>query len=322
MFVPDRGRSAAFGIFCAIGAAIAFSTNDMLIKLLSGDYPLHQIVFIRAFVALILTLAILMPLEGGWANIKTSRPFAHLFRGFCVVVANTAFFAGIAVIPLAEATAVFFVAPLIITGLSVLLLRETVGFRCWLAVIAGLVGVFVVVRPGAASFSPVILLPLLAAVAYAALQIMTRAMGLTERASTMAMYIQVTFLVVSAGAGLALGDGRFAGNDNDALEFLLRPWVVPDPSDAFTMLGIGCLSATAGYLIALAYRGTEAGLIAPFEYIALVMAVFWGIAVWGEVPDLATWSGIALIMGAGIYVAASETALGLKPSAKRVGGRR
>ncbi|MCP5072388.1 MAG: DMT family transporter [Rhodobacteraceae bacterium] len=316
------GRSAGFGMLCAAGAAVAFSLSDMMIKLMSDGYALHQIVFIRAVIALTLTLGVIMPLEGGLANIRTKRPFAHVFRGLCVVVANTAFFASIAVLPLADASAVFFVAPLLITGLSVIVLREHVGARRWIAVLAGMTGVLIVVRPGSSGFSIEILLPLLAALAYAGLQIMTRSMGLSEKASTMAMYIQLTFLVVSAAVGLTVGDGRYAGQDNGALEFLLRAWEWPTGRDSLIMIAIGCASAAGGYLISQAYRGNDAGLIAPFEYVALVLAVVWGVTIWGEWPDTATWAGISLIIFAGIYIALRESALGRKPSAKRVAGRR
>jgi len=121
---------------------------------------------------------------------------------------------------------------------------------------------------------------------------------------------------------LTLGDGRFAGSDNEALEFFLRPWALPPITDGLIMLALGGVSACAGYLIAQAYRGTDAGLVAPFEYTALVLAVFWGIVIWGEWPLWSTWIGIVLIAGSGIFVALREAKLGGKPSAKRVAGRR
>lgn len=315
-------RGAAFGISCALGATVFFSLNDLSIKFLSGDYPLHQIVFVRATVALLITLMIIMPLDGGWAALKTRRPMIHVLRGICVVVANSAFFAGIAAMPLADASAIFFVAPLFITGLSFLFLGEAVGIRRWMAVLVGLIGVIIVVRPTGASFTVVALLPAIAALAYAGLQTMTRYTGMSERASTMSFYIQLTFMIVLGGLALSLGDGRFAGSENEAIEFFLRPWVMPPFGDGLIMLALGAVSACAGYLISQAYRGTDAGLVAPFEYTALLLAVFWGIVIWGEWPTWTTWMGILLIAGSGIFVALREAQLGGKPSAKRVAGRR
>lgn len=315
-------RSAGVGILCALGATVFFSLNDLSIKFLSGDYPLHQIVFVRATVALLITLVVFMPLDGGWSALKTRRPMIHVLRGVCVVVANSAFFAGIAAMPLADASAIFFVAPLFITGLSFLFLGEDVGIRRWLAVLVGLIGVVIVVRPTGAGFTVVALLPAIAALAYAGLQTMTRYTGMSERASTMSLYIQVTFMIVSGGLALTLGDGQFAGSENEAIEFFLRPWTMPPIGDGLIMLALGGVSACAGYLIAQAYRGTDAGLVAPFEYTALLLAVFWGIVIWGEWPAWSTWIGIVLIAGSGIFVALREAKLGGKPSAKRVAGRR
>ncbi|GGA14846.1 DMT family transporter [Neptunicoccus cionae] len=315
-------RGVAFGISCALGAAIFFSLNDLSIKFLSGGYPLHQIVFLRALVALALTVIFIVPLDGGWSALRAKRPWIHVLRGLCVVVANSAFFAGIAAMPLADASAIFFVAPLFITGLSALVLGEPVGMRRWLAVGVGLIGVILVVKPTGASFTVVALLPVLAAAAYAGLQVLTRYTGMSERASTMSVYIQITFLMVSGGLALGLGDGRYSGSDNDALEFFLRAWTMPDLKDGLIMLALGGISACAGYLIALAYRGTNAAIVAPFEYSALLLAVFWGILIWQEWPTGTTWAGIILIAGSGVYVAVREGRVGSKPSAKRVAGRR
>ena len=301
---------ALLGILCAMGAVVAFTTQDMAIKWLSGDYPLHQIILARAAIALILTLAILVPLEGGYGNLRTKRLPLHLLRGLAVVIANMTFFTGLASLPLGEATAIFFVAPLFITALSVLMLRERVGPRRWVAVLIGLTGVVVMIRPGGSTFQWAALLPLAAAFAYAMLQIMTRKLGIAEKASTMAFYIQITFVFVSGGIGLAAGDGRFAGTGSPQLEFLLRAWIWPPAEDMAIMAGVGVLSAIGGYLISQAYRVAEAGLVAPFEYVAMPLAVFWGVMVWGEWPDAVAWVGISLIGGAGLYVFYRETVRG------------
>ncbi len=322
MSASQTGQSAARGITFAIIASICFSMNDMLIKLLSDNYALHELVFIRSAIGLTLTMVIFMPLEGGFINMRSKRPGLHIFRGLCVVVANSTYFAGLVAIPLATASAIFFVAPLLITGLSVIVLREKVGLRRWAAVLIGLAGVLVVVRPGGTEFSLVLLLPAIAALAYAIMQTTTRFMGFSEKASTMAMYIQLTFLTVSLLVGLAVGDGKFATQDNASLEFLFRAWIWPPMADWPYLGAIGMMTGIGGYAISLAYRGTPAGLVAPFEYVALPLAVLWGVLIWAEWPDTMTWIGIALIMGAGIFIALREASLGRRPSAKRVSGRR
>ena len=298
------------GIFCVIGAVTTFSTQDMAIKWLSGDYPLHEIILARAAVALIFTLAVFIPLEGGMTVVRTKRLPMHLLRGLAVVIANMTFFTGLASLPLAEATAIFFVAPLLITVLSIPLLGEKVGLRRMLAVLVGLVGVAIMVRPAGSTFQWAALLPLAAALAYALLQIMTRKLGMQERASTMAFYIQLTFVMVSSTIGIVAGDGKFSGSDSPQLEFLFRAWVLPSMGDALIMGGVGFSSAIGGYLISQAYRQSEAALVAPFEYVALPMAVFWSVMIFSDWPDAYAWVGIALIFGAGVYTFYREAVKG------------
>jgi len=299
---------ATIGALCAIGASAAFTLNDMAIKSLSGDYALHQVILIRSALALIVTLGVIMPLSGGWAQIRTARPVLHLVRGVFVVAANIAFFTALAAMPLAEATAIFFVSPLILAVLSVVVLGETVGPRRWLAIGVGLIGVLIIIRPGGGAFAPVSLLPLLAAACYAATHIITRRLGLRDSAATLAFYIQITFCIFSVTVGLAVGDGRFdSGDQGAALQFLTRAWVWPPVADwpVFLLAGLG--SALGGLLISQAYRLCEAALIGPLEYVALPMAIAWGLLVFGEWPDMTAWGGISLILASGLYMIWRET---------------
>jgi drug/metabolite transporter (DMT)-like permease len=289
------------GILCVVGAVSCFSTQDALIKWISGSYPLHEVVLARACLAAVLTLG-LMRLEGGLRLLRSRRPLMHGARGLLLVTANSCFFLALAVMPLADATALFFVAPLLITTLSALFLGEPVGPRRWMAVLAGLVGVVVMVRPGADVVNLVALLPLGAAGAYAAMQIVTRRLGVTDRASTMAFYVQMTFIAVSAAMWLVAGDGRLARAGNPSLEFLLRAWVVPDRGDLGLLGAIGVLNAAGSYLVAQGYRISEPAVAAPFEYAAMPMAVTYGVVMWGDWPDTTAWVGITLIVSSGLYV--------------------
>ena len=301
--VDDR-RQMLTGISCAIGASIAFSVNDMAVKFLSGDYALHQVVLIRSIIGMIFVLFFIVAFAGGLGALRTRRLGAHILRALLVVVSNLLYFLGIATLPLAETAAIFFVAPLLITALSVPLLREKVGPRRWAAVAVGMVGVLVMLRPGG-EFSAVLLLPLGAALAYALMHMMTRRMKATERAVTLTLYTQLTFLAVAGTMGLGFGGG--VGVDDPTLAFLLRPWVWPAPWDWPILLATGLGSAIGGLLISQAYRLCEAGLAAPFEYSAMPMAIFWGLVVFGEWPDANAWIGIALICGAGLYIGWRET---------------
>ncbi len=317
----SAASSNNLGILCAIGAATAFSFNDMAIKFLSADYPLHQIVFVRATIGLIITLAVFAQLEGG-IKLRTKWPWHHAFRAGLLVMANIMFFTSIASMPLADATAIFFVSPLLITGMSVIFLKEVVGPRRWLCVFIGLIGVIIIVGPGRESFQIAAVLPALAALCYGATHMMTRRLRGTESAATMAIYIQLAFVIFAGGFGLIAGDGSFLKSDHPSLVFLLSAWVWPHAQDFAVMAVTGLASATGGYLITQAYRISEAGLIAPFEYLALIFAIIWGFSIWGEIPTLTVAFGIALVLGSGLYLALREAKLGAKPSARKTSARR
>lgn len=296
-----RGDAKFIGILSILGAALLLTGSDSVIKWLSPHYPLHEIVLVRAVVALLFIL-ILVKLEGGLAILRTRRPWLHLFRGLLIVVANMAFFLGIASLPLADAVALFFVAPLFITLMSGPILGEKVGIRRWLAVLVGLIGVVVMLRPGFGALQPAAFLPLVAALAYAAMQMVTRRLGVTDKAASLAFYIQITFLVVSSLIGLAIGDGRYGGFDNPSLEFFFRAWIWPETTDLLLMAFCGFLVAGGSYLLSQAYRVAEAALVAPFEYIALPFAVLWGYQLWGDLPDAISVVGIVLIVSGGLFI--------------------
>ncbi|WP_273248291.1 DMT family transporter [Sediminimonas qiaohouensis] len=303
---PMTGNPA-LGIGFVLLGVTAISINDMLIKQLSGGYPLHQMVFIRSGIGIFFSL-MLVQMEGGLAILRTKRPLLHLARGLLVVLSNMTFFGALAVLPLADATALFFVAPLMITLLSIPMLGEKVGPMRLGAVVVGLMGVVIMMKPwqsaGALEVSrAVLLLPVAAALTYALFQILTRKLGASTRASAMAVYIQGIFMIVSLGVYAVAGDGHLAdGVENASLVFLLREWVWPQGTDIWLFLGLGLNSAVIGYSLSQAYRLTDAATVAPFEYVGLPLAVFWGWIIWGDLPDLAVTAGIVLIVGSGLFV--------------------
>ena len=299
-------------IVCIIVAQVCFTTMDMAIKFVSEDYALHQITLIRGFVSIIFTLIVLVPIDGGYKYLLSKRLILHLMRGFGIVVANLCFFTGLVTIPLAETTAIFFIAPLLITFLSVFLLREKVRVKSWIAVFVGFLGVMVMFRPDLGFFNAAYLLPIAAALVYSLVQIATRIMGEDEKASTMVFYIQLNHIFFSGLMGLIFGDGNLADQSQPINYYLFRAWIVPTSLDLMIMLGIGLLGGLGAYFISQAYRISKAGVIAPFEYVAIPFAIFWSITIFGDWPDILSWLGIVLIAGSGLFVVYSETILGRK----------
>lgn len=313
---------ASFSIACAIGASLGFSISDITVRSFSTSLPLTEVVLFRSFFGLAFVFLVFARGRGLGAALRTRRPLAHAARGLFVVISNVSYFAGLAAMPLAEASAIFFVAPLLITALSAVILREYVGPLRWSALAVGMMGVLLIIKPGSIDFQWAVLLPALSALAYAGMHTMTRNMGLSESALTLSIYIQLSFVVFCSVMGLVFGRGDWAGTGHPAAEFLLRAWVWPTQQDYMLFALAGAASATGGYLIGQAYRCSAAGLVAPFEYTALVLAAFWGFAIWGEVPGAVSGLGIALILGSGVFVALRERVRRLPPSAKRASGRR
>ena len=304
-------QSAPRAIAFILAGMVCISLNDMLIKLLSDGYPLHQMVFVRSAIGIAVSLVILQ-MEGGLRLLRTERPMLHALRAGFIVVANMLFFLALSVMPLGAATALFFVAPLFITLLAIPVLGEPVGRHRLAAVAVGLVGVAIMAAPGV-DWGDVprwaLALPVLAAACYAGMQVLTRKLGARSAASAMAIYIQGAFILVSLGFWTVAGDGRYsAGFDGGPMEFLLRAWIWPRTGDIWIFVLLGFLSAGIGYSLSQAYRLGTASVVASYEYVALPLAIFWGWLIFGEIPGPAIWLGTALIAGAGLYVFARERA--------------
>jgi drug/metabolite transporter (DMT)-like permease len=226
----QSSRTVLWGILLALGGSLVLSVNDMAVKALSGDYPLHQVVLTRSIIGMGVVLLLLAWARGPrdlLGGVTTRRPGIHLLRVLCVLGSNIFYFLGLAALPLADGVAMFFVAPLLLTALSVPLLGEKVGPRRWAAVGAGLLGVLVMMRPGAGALQPAAMLVLLSALAYALMHILTRRMAATEGALAMSFWTQVGFIAVSCAMGLTVGDGHLGQTDNASLAFLLRAWHWP-----------------------------------------------------------------------------------------------
>lgn len=305
-------------LFATIAVTL-FSLNDVTMKFLSGGYALHQIVLIRSFVGMSVVLLFMVPFQGGFVALKTGRLGAQMVRASMVFFANMTFFLGLAALPLADAVALFFVSPFIITIFSVLFLGEAVGPRRWIAVGVGMLGVIIILRPGSSSFQFASFLPIAAAFGYAGLHIMTRYLRDTESAVSMVFYIQLMFILATLTLGLIMGDGKFAGGGDPSLDFLFRAWVVPTREDLPYLMILGIFASVGGYFISQAYRLGEAALVAPFEYLALPLSILLGMLIFDEWPDVVAWIGIALVLGSGLYTVWREHQISKRQTPKRQG---
>ncbi|MEM7170787.1 MAG: DMT family transporter [Pseudomonadota bacterium] len=315
--MATTGDTSFRGVPFVIAGVLVFTLQDVIIKSISGVYPVHEVMFLRNALALI-PILFLVRLEGGFGLLRTRRPWAHLLRAIGMFVSYLLFYLGIAALPLADAVTLFFIAPLLITALSVPFLGEKVGLRRWSAVAVGLLGMVIVLRPGSGLMDPAALLMVGSALAYAVVAIITRRIGKTETASAMAFYACWAYVVAGAGLGLALGDGSYASTDSHAsLDFMLRAWRWPTTFDFGLLCACAVITAIGFYCLSQAYRESEASVVAPFEYIAIPLATLWGYVFWDHLPDRYVLLGMAMIIGSGLYVLRREATQSRKVAAGR-----
>jgi drug/metabolite transporter (DMT)-like permease len=210
-----------------------------------------------------------------------------LLRGVALLGSSLFFITGLKFLPIAEASATGFVAPLFVTALSIFFLGEVVGLRRWLATAVGLIGVLIILRPGSGAFHPAALFSIVSAFAWACTLIMTRMMSGSERAITTMTYSSISgVLILSALVPLV--------------------WVTPSWNGILFGILIGVASTAGQWIVVLAFRYADASVLAPFSYTQLVWVSFLGFIIFGEVPDVWTVTGAAFIVASGLYTAHRE----------------
>jgi drug/metabolite transporter (DMT)-like permease len=273
-----------------VGALALFSVMDALSKLLAVNYDAFEIVWGR-YLAMIALLAPLFLRDR--RALATRRPGLQLLRGVCMLGSAGFFIAGLARLPIADATAIGFASPLIGTALSIPLLGEHVGPRRWSAVAAGFLGVLIVIRPGSGAIGASALLPLASAACWALGLVVTRRMRHHEK--------PLTTLFYSTLSGFALS--------SLALPFV---WIQPDARACTLMALMAVLSVFGQYLLIAALARGDLSLVAPFTYSQMIWSTLVGIFVFHTVPTAWTWCGAAVIVGSGIYIAHRERMIGAR----------
>lgn len=278
-FGPFRGES--LGIVLMVAAVFLFTTMDVIAKDLTGRHDPLQVAWARYASQLGWSLILLAP----WLRTLIKTPYLklQLLRSGLMFGATLSFFTALSYMPMADAVAVFEVAPLIITALAFLVLKERIGPRRWAGVAVGFVGALIIIRPGSDVFSVASLLPMVAAFCFASFSIVTRFLGDKENPWTSFLY---SALVGTAAASVMV-------------PFV---WTTPSTFDAGVMATFGLLGGAGQFLLILALRHASASAIAPFSYMGLVFAVFWGLTIFDEFPDAWTLTGATLIVSAGLYV--------------------
>lgn len=266
---------------------------DAIAKLLAADLSPSQVGFLRFLVQTVLLAGVLMLRFGSRAMAVPRDALPKLaLAGVFMGAAIGLLFWSLVHLPLANAIAIFFVEPLVLTLFSALFLRETVGSHRLGAVAVGLAGAMIVIRPNWALFGGAAVLPLLAAVFYAAQMTVVR--SITARLDGLRVQFYSGLF-----AGLFLGLVLFAGHGTGMPLFA---WTGPPSSLWGLVLALGFLSAVSHFMITTAFKMTQASILAPFQYLEIISATILGYLIFGDFPDALTWLGTAIILAAGVYV--------------------
>lgn len=296
---PQRPDAIGIGILLMLSSVAVFAVMDMLIKWLGPVYPVGQVIFFRSVFAL-LPLSYLIWKAGGIGSLRTPRLSPHLFRSLVGLTSMGCFFWSFAVLPLAEVVAIGQAGPIILTALSVPLLKEKVGPRRWAAVIIGFLGVLLITRPGTALFDPRSLVPLAGAFGYALAMVAIRQLSFSEPSH------RIVFYFSAFGATLGLLTLPLSWLPWEVRAFGLAAtdlaWVTPSLADLALLVLIGILGGCGQILMTRAFSNAPAGLLAPFEYTSLAFAMLFGYLFWGELIDQFTLGGAAIIILSGLYI--------------------
>ena len=294
------------GIAFLLVSTTIFPLQDVIIKLLSDAYAVHQVVFIRSLFALPIIIMIAR-FEGQLWPLKIGDWRLQIFRAITIFLTFTAYYLALASIGLAEAVAIAFSTPIFVTLLATVFLNEKINLLRCLAIALGLAGVLVIVQPGVGVFQPAAAFALLAAVFYAISIIATRKLGHRSNGTTISLITVVTYIIGGGLVGLVFTLLDIPSPD-PSLDFLFRDWVWPDTRDWLLLMVIGATAAAVFFCLAQAYRLAEASLVTPFEYTAMPWAVLWGWVFFSTLPDAATWIGLIMIITAGLLIVFRETA--------------
>jgi len=291
--VPASSRHLpALGITLKLASVVVFAGMLVCIKYLGRDIPAGQAIFVRGLISVVV-LALLAWSTGRLHLLKTDNWRSHALRSLCGTVSMFCLFVAIAMIPLADLTAISFTTPLFLTVLAMVFLGERIhGFR-WTALGIGFVGVLVTIGPHlsfAHGTSAGVLVALCSAIFSAFALMFLRKMSGGEHAITITFYFSLTFMVCSALTAI-------------------RGWPMPTSEQWLLIVGAGLFGVFGQVLMTYSYRYAEASTIAPLDYSNMIMSIVLGYLFFDEIPTLSVWIGAPLILGAGLIILWREYSL-------------
>lgn len=288
-------KAIAF-ITLAVGLA---TSQDAIVKFLSGTFPAYEIMAFRGLMA-IPFLSAWQARGVGFKAMNTPLLGLVMIRSLILCSAYFSFILAIAVMPLANAVAIYFTMPFFMAAMVGKGLGEKVPSYRWLAIAVGFIGVVITLRPGVSSFQPASLLALYSAFGYAVGQMMSRHISQTVPPIVISNWQNLFYIVAAVVIGAVVYALGYAGTD--VMPSLTKSFHLPDSTHVISLLLLGVFSAISATSFISAYQNAEANFVAPFEYTAMIWAVLFGIFLFNDFPDIYTWVGAAVVIGAGLFM--------------------
>ncbi len=268
-------------------AVVFFALVDYLSKYLARYYPVGMIVWARYTFHLLLVIVVLGP-RHGLALIRSAQPGVQMLRGLLLAVASLLFVSALKFLPLAESTAIAYLAPLIVALLSVVFLKERIELARWMAILCGFIGVLTIIRPGSSVFSWAVFLPMANALAFGIYQILTRRLAGIDSPYTSIFYAGLVGTLLLTAA-------------------LPYSWVpLQSGLHVAALVTLGMLGGCGHLLLIQAYHYGPASRLAPFGYSQLIWVMLLGYVAFGDFPDIWSLIGIAILVASGVYMAAHQ----------------
>ena len=304
--MSSRNNNPKGILFILTGMAL-FSVQDSLIKYIFEDTALYELYFGRTLTALIL-LALYLKIISQKLVMKTYYPLLTTVRVICFFFGFSFFYISLTYMSLAMANALFFSSPFFISILAIVFLGEKVGIRRWLAIIVGFLGVYIVLNPNFENFDYTKLAPVACALFYAISMTITKITSDKDSVYSQMFHLYIGAIGISIIFFIFTGKGQFNTFSDPTLQFILREWFTnPTYSWPFIII-MGLVASLSFYFVFSAYSIASPSVVSLFEYSLIIWAIIIGYLLFNDIPTVRTFIGVALIIGAGVYIYIREKA--------------
>ncbi len=295
------------GIVLILLAMMVFSVQDSLMKYIYSFVSLYEIYLVRTLVSFVLIL-LFLKLTKRPIVFKTQYPRLTFCRVILFFFGFSSFYISLTVMPLATATALFFVTPFLITIFASIFLKEEIGTRRWSAVIIGFIGVYIILNPDFSNFDYLSLTPILCAFCYSLSMIIIKKTSDKDSVYTQTFTFYLGAIIISSVFYFIMGDGQYNTSDHPAAQYIFGEWFVNIKSTILLMVITGVTATIAFILLFTAYSIASPSVVSPFEYSILLWSSLIGWVFFEEIPTIRTVIGIFIIVTSGIYIFVREKA--------------